>query len=251
MTSLQAPINRRSRASSIVIKWIHDLGFEIRHVTKLIPVLRLRELFDKEGTDKGNYARVYEILLQDRRLEIRTLLEIGIGSLLPSPSSMSGYVNQSYRPGASLRAWKAYFPNAQVVGIDIQPDTQFEEERIKTYLCDSTDFESVRRLGEQLPASAIQVIIDDASHDGSDQLKTLKHFWPLLEDGGFYFIEDIAPATLLFDKPASIEPIVGRSNYFSVIDSAPVKASPIRRLLRLPRIEEWKLLVIRKDRTLC
>jgi hypothetical protein len=103
----------------------------------------LRELFDREGTDKGEYAKTYEILLRDIRPDTRNLLEIGIGSMLPGPSSMLGYAGESYRPEASLRAWRAYFSNAHVVGIDIQSDTQVEEERIRTYLCDSTDADSV------------------------------------------------------------------------------------------------------------
>jgi hypothetical protein len=96
-----------------------------------------------------------------------------------------------------------------------------------------------------------------------DQLVTLKHFWPLLDDGGFYFIEDIAPGTLLFEKPSAVEAIIGGSNYFSVIDWAPIvgQAPPRRTLSNLiqrlfrrlrearPSRDEWKLLVIRKQRS--
>jgi len=134
--------------------------------------IRLRALFDQEGTDKGEYAKPYEILLRQNREHIRRVLEIGIGSMLPGPSSMYGYAPKTYRPGASLRAWKAYFPNARIVGIDIQPDTQFEEDRIQTFLCDSTSTAAVEQLLSRIPSHPFDIIVDDGSHDGRDQLQT-------------------------------------------------------------------------------
>jgi hypothetical protein len=57
---------------------------------------------------------------------------------------MKGYMPDSYMPGASLRAWRDFFRNGSVHGIDVQPDCLFSEERITTHLCDSTNAESCR-----------------------------------------------------------------------------------------------------------
>jgi hypothetical protein len=36
-------------------------------------------------------------------------------------------------PGASLRAWRDYFPNAEIYGADIDREILFEEERISAF----------------------------------------------------------------------------------------------------------------------
>ena len=107
----------------------------------------LAQLFRYYGTDKdiNGYSSIYHTLfdhLRDRRI---ALLEIGIGTLIQgAPSSMVGYSLRNYRPGGSLRAWRDYFTNGTIHGVDVQPDTQFtDEERITTHICDSTDAEQV------------------------------------------------------------------------------------------------------------
>ena len=154
---------------------------------------RLGKLFGQYGTDKIEYASAYEIFLQARRQQIATLVEIGIGTLDPAAhSNMIGWAAPHYRPGGSLRAWRDYFPEAQIIGIDVQPDTQFSEDRIGTYLCDSTDRVAVNRLVRQLDLHDVDVIVDDGSHRAADQVSTLENFFPLLGRRGLYVIEDIA-----------------------------------------------------------
>jgi hypothetical protein len=82
--------------------------------------MTLHEIFEKHGTDKAahGYARVYEPLLQSRRHSVQRVLEVGIGTMIPNaPSSMRGCVPDDYQPGASLRAWREYFPNAIIGGL--------------------------------------------------------------------------------------------------------------------------------------
>src|SRR2546422_3400056 len=101
----------------------------------------IKELLDREGTDKGNwYGGLYDVLLQPHRREIGCVIEVGIGTMIPgAPSSMVGCGAENYRPGASLRAWRDFLPNAELYGVDVAPDTQFTgESRIHTYLCAST-----------------------------------------------------------------------------------------------------------------
>jgi hypothetical protein len=175
--------------------------------------MRLAELFEAEGTDKGPlYAGAYEALFRARRKQIRRVLEIGIGTLNPAAaSSMFGFGASHYRPGASLRAWRDYFPNAEIVGIDVQPDTQFCEERIQTFLCDSRDPGAAERfLSIQEP---FDIVIDDGSHQAQDQLATLRNFFPAVRTPGLYLIEDVHWHSELFSRPNMIEPVIAGAPY--------------------------------------
>jgi hypothetical protein len=152
----------------------------------------LEQLFNKFGSDKAEYAPAYRAFLDRNRLLVRTVLEIGIGTLIPdAPYSMVGWGAPWYRPGGSLRAWRSYFPNAEVHGIDVQPDTQFSEDRITTHLCDSTDAEAVRALG--FVAETFDLIVDDGCHRAEQQLRTIENLFPLLKIGALYVIEDVLP----------------------------------------------------------
>jgi hypothetical protein len=168
----------------------------------------LERLFRKYGTDKVAYASAYEIFLRSRRQQVATLLEVGIGTLLPDAhSNMIGWAAPHYRPGGSLRSWRDYFPRARIIGIDVQPDTQFSDERISTYLCDSTDEAAVNRLIAKLDLHDIDVVIDDGSHEAVNQLATLQNFFHFLGSKGLYVIEDIAGNGIFNFKEQILEKI--------------------------------------------
>jgi SAM-dependent methyltransferase len=191
----------------------------------------LRRLFDAEGSDKGWHANAYDIVLRPHRERIGSLLEIGIGTLIPdAPSSMANYSAHTYRPGGSLRGWRNYFPRAEIVGVDVQPDTQFTDERIRTMICNSTDGAAVARCFDA--NAQFDIVIDDGSHEADDQIATLRNFWRMVRPGGFYFVEDVLHDGALFWNPALIEPFVDGAPYFSVnIDNGQ---------------DQWRLIVIRK-----
>ncbi|MGQ0732803.1 MAG: hypothetical protein ACT4QD_04005 [Acidobacteriota bacterium] len=181
------------------------------------PQADLAQLFNRHGSDKdlGGYTPVYHALLSSRQLEPLHILEIGIGTMVPDAhSSMASYALEGYRPGGSLRAWRDYFPNASIHGIDVQPDTQFHEPRITTHLCDSTDARQVEALFERLNGLRFDIIIDDGSHVDSNQLATLRLFYQRLTEGGLYFIEDLDPNCMLNTTPALIEEACHGSPFF-------------------------------------
>jgi hypothetical protein len=152
-----------------------------------------RELIARYGSDKaGNgYAPVYDTVLKNLRDTPVKLLEIGIGTMKPNvPSSMTYVFGEdgAYTPGASLRAFRDYFPQGQIYGGDIQDDCMFEEERITTLLFDSTDKQACdNALGDL----TFDIIIDDGLHTTAAQVATFHHLWPRLNEGGVYFIEDV------------------------------------------------------------
>jgi hypothetical protein len=167
--------------------------------------VNLLDVFQKYGTDKGDlgYAPVYEALFAHRRKLIFDLLEIGIGTVVPGvPSSMAG-IRENYTPGASLRAWRDYFPLCRVFGMDTQEDTMFQEPRITTILCDSTSSKVCRAIGHNM----FNLIIDDGLHTSTAQIATLMNCWPYVRPGGNYIIEDVL-SDYLFDTQDNLTDIV-------------------------------------------
>ena len=151
----------------------------------------LGALFRKYGSDKdvNGYTPHFHALFKHIREKPIDLLEIGIGTMIPGvPSSMVQFAQPGYKPGGSLRAWRDYFPNGHILGIDVQPDTQFTDERIETMLCDSRREEALWPL---LEGRSFDIIIDDGSHWDECQQKTLQNLWRFVKPGGFYIIEDV------------------------------------------------------------
>jgi len=178
--------------------------------------LDISDLFNKYGSDKdrNGYSHLYSILFDRIKNDKLNILEIGIGTMIEDTnSSMKGYMPDTYKPCASLRAWNDYFINSKIYGMDLQEDTQFSEDRIETFLCDSTDKNMVDNvLGNMM----FDIIIDDGWHWDQAQKKTLVNFLPYLNDGGFYIIEDIYPGSLLSESSEHIKEIVGNHEFFFV-----------------------------------
>ncbi len=152
----------------------------------------LSDLFEKYGTDKARngYTEMYERIL-DRDAPMR-ILEIGIGTVIPGAySTMAGFHLPGYAPGGSLRAFKEYCPNATFLGLDVQPDTQFFDERIETGICDTTDALAVARFCAWRADESFDLVIDDGGHHAEMQIATLVNFHAKVRRGGHYVIEDI------------------------------------------------------------
>lgn len=175
--------------------------------TPMYPTHTLEQLFTQYGSDKhvNGYTPVYESLFKHARTQARTVVEIGIGTMIEGVySSMVGYAQPGYKPGGSLRAWRDYFPHAEVHGIDVQPDTQFTDEaRITTHLCDTTNKEASEALQAQdaFPSpGTVDILIDDGAHGDDQQLNTFYHFYRSVRAGGFYIIEDIFPGSRIMTE---------------------------------------------------
>lgn len=179
--------------------------------------MKIHDLFHDYGTDKVRYATLYHSLLEPRRESTLAVLEVGIGTLIPgAPSSMVPWCAKWYRQGGSLRAWRDYFPNASVHGLDVQPDTQFDEDRIRTHVCDSTDAQQISKFLANNGVDAFDLIIDDGSHRADDQLATLRNLLPHVRGGGLYVIEDVKPNGMLSARPHLLEEACGGNPFFFV-----------------------------------
>jgi hypothetical protein len=118
-----------------------------------------------------NYFEIYERYLERYRDKSINFLEIGV------------------QGGGSLQMWKKYFgANSKIVGIDIDPNTKFEEEQISVEIGNQSDKEFLKKVVKE--HGPFDIIIDDGSHIQSDVLNSFFFLYPTLKRGGTYIIED-------------------------------------------------------------
>jgi hypothetical protein len=97
--------------------------------------------------------------------------------------------NQPNTPSVEL--WQTYFPFCHIIGIDLTDFSRFHNDRFSSFVCDQSKPEEVRSVASRIAPGSLDVIIDDGSHASYDQQMTFREFFPLLSEGGWYFIEDI------------------------------------------------------------
>lgn len=148
---------------------------------------QLENLFTKYGTDKGiwGYTPAYETHLGPIRNTALNVLEIGICGYRDIPNNVVG---------ASLFAWRDYFPNASVYGLDNDGRFIFNnQQRIHTALCDAYDELQLAQAMSKFHWQRFDFICDDAVHDPAWQLHLCRLLWPMLNRGGVYAIEESCP----------------------------------------------------------
>lgn len=154
----------------------------------------LKLLFNKYGSDKSSthdYHFIYGHLLNEPA-SVTRVLEIGLGSNNDDVVSNMGRLGH---PGASLRAFRDFLPNASVFGADIDTRVLFNETRIETYFVDQTDLKTFDDLGAKV-GSDFDLIVDDGLHTINANLAVIIFGLPRLKAGGWLVVEDIAPAAL-------------------------------------------------------
>jgi cephalosporin hydroxylase len=163
--------------------------------------LRTRQAADLDalarlhGTDKSSYhhgyARLYQRHFASRRPTVRRLLEIGVGGT----SSWRGY--ETTAGGQSLRMWSDFFPNAEIVGIDIHAKA-ISGPRIRFEQGDQSDPVFLQALIEKY--RSFDIVIDDGSHIGRHIAASFAALWSAVIPGGMYVIEDL---------PSAYDPLYG------------------------------------------
>jgi hypothetical protein len=156
-------------------------------------VALLKKYFDLHGSDKASrhdYYVVYASLLGDRN-EVAKVFEIGLGTNYTDVVSTMG---KGGHPGASLRAFRDYCPNAMIYGADFDRRILFDEDRIRTFFVDQTESETFSPLGDWI-GSDFDLMIDDGLHAPDANLHSLTFFLPRIRVGGWAVVEDISPAS--------------------------------------------------------
>ena len=143
--------------------------------------MTLDEIGLKTRTDKSschhNYCEIYERYFATHRNEKITLVELGYG----------GY-EFSDKGGEGARMWLEYFPNANIISIDLFNKTNRPLNTRFTFLQYSQDnYDLIDTLYRFKP----HIIIDDASHVCGLTLRSFYNLYQTLNPGGWYVMEDI------------------------------------------------------------
>src|SRR6185312_6509823 len=125
---------------------------------------------------------------------VKKVFECGLGTNnISLPSSMG----ENGIPGASLRVWRDYFPNASIFGADIDRAILFEEERIRTYHIDQTDPASISVFWQEVGLDGFDFMVDDGLHAFAAGSCLFNHSISRLADDGIYVIEDVTIPDML------------------------------------------------------
>lgn len=159
----------------------------------------LTNLCEKYNSDKGgnkspffeagnNYSDFYFRLFENMRFEYKKIFECGIGTNNPN---LDSNMTSNGKPGASLRVWRDFFPNAYIYGADIDKDILFFENKIKTFYVDQFDAKSIKKMWKNINQENFDLIIDDGAHYFDANINFYINSFFKLKKNGFYIIEDI------------------------------------------------------------
>jgi demethylmacrocin O-methyltransferase len=145
----------------------------------------LSEIAKKYPTDKdfthNYYNAVYEQYFSPIKDDVKLVCEVGIGGFWEAVG---------WLPGNSLKVWRDYFPNAEILGLDIvKHDNLIDLDRITIDWLDQSKRDLVIEYSSKL--NNYDIIIDDGSHNVYDQQITFAHFFKSLKSGGIYVLEDL------------------------------------------------------------
>jgi hypothetical protein len=135
----------------------------------------LDRIAKKYGTDKSsdihNYCEKYEKYIKFKREEKLNILEIGVSE------------------GKSVKMWSEYFPNSNIVGLDILPECKkYEKNNIKIMIGSQDDDLVLKKIVDTY--GSFDIIIDDGSHLQHHMLYSFNYLIDYLKEGGQYILED-------------------------------------------------------------
>jgi hypothetical protein len=160
----------------------------------------LCDLGNKYHTDKVSvgYTSFYHLLFKNKR-DIKKVLELGIGSF-ETMKHVPDYI-----VGASLFMWREYFTNAEIYGIDIDPSTLINEDRIHSFISDQSSPEILRHTMDNIGGD-LDFVIDDADHRAEYQIRAARVLLPFVRPGGIYIIEDALEQDVIVNNLPSYHP---------------------------------------------
>ena len=136
----------------------------------------LSDVLNKNGSDKcqsHSYRYIYDGVLDNFNKEAELdILEAGV------------------EQGGSLCAWKEYFPNAKVTGVDIV------DLRLPEFIRDDVEF-VLSDIKTYTPDRKFDIIIEDGNHSNFDALWAGEHLSKYLKYKGLLIIEDVQEAFMV------------------------------------------------------
>ena len=119
-----------------------------------------------------NSTPIYEKVFKKRRMEKLKILELGVAN------------------GHSIASWHHYFPNSIIYGIDNKKPFKFfyRSKRVKYFQINIFDQKQIDSFVKK--HGKFDYIIDDSINTEEAMLMNIKNFYPSLNSGGAYFLED-------------------------------------------------------------
>jgi hypothetical protein len=138
-------------------------------------VLR-KNIYDYNYEMGQNFVSIYEKFFEPIKDKNLNILEIGVAN------------------GHSHAAWYKYFTNSNIYGIDIRDKKSllYSGKRLFYYQLDCTNINEVKKFKNNNKNLSFDIIIDDSLHNYQGFIGNLNNFFPLLKNGGYYFLEDFA-----------------------------------------------------------
>jgi hypothetical protein len=120
-----------------------------------------------------NYLVRYDHVFGAIRHSVKRMVEIGV------------------QTDASVKMWRDYFPNAEIIGIDIDQECrQFEGDRIKIVIGDQTDRNFLAAFARD-NFGTLDIVVDDGLHTPEAILTSFAALYPALSTHGIYAVEDL------------------------------------------------------------
>ena len=168
----------------------------------------LCEIMGRNKSDKGhvnilrshhNYTTFYHSIFKGLQSANLRIFELGLGT---NNTDVQSNMGAQGRPGASLYGWNEYFPNSKIYGADIDKRILFNAENIKTFYCDQTKPEVIKKMWEEPELlEPFNIIVEDGLHTFSANVCFFENSIQKLASNGFYIIEDILTREIpLFEK---------------------------------------------------
>jgi len=160
------------------------------------------------------YTPFYYEILKDKR--VKKVMELGLGYFDGIQDNDRGYdrrLGRWMQKGGSLKMWRDFFPNAQVYGLDVKPETLVNEERIVSFLCDERNTQDWDSVLEQT-GTDIDLFIDDGIHNMRHQISVCRYVLPKLQRSVIYIIEDVKQPERLAEELSDFNcyvPVLGNA----------------------------------------
>jgi predicted O-methyltransferase YrrM len=151
------------------------------------------------GTDKyahGYIHAFYADLFEPRQTNVTNFLEIGV------------------QRGFSILMWRDFFPNATVVGVDINVCPMLEnQERVVAVTTNAYDKNFVNLLLDE----SFDIIIDDGPHTAESWFFLLDNYVKKLRPGGVLIIEDIIDPTVTPELVKCVDTNIAKTTVHNMI----------------------------------
>jgi hypothetical protein len=125
---------------------------------------------------------------EGKSLSCLELYEKRFGPLRDQPIAL---LELGVAKGKSIEMWRDCFPKATIVGLDLLPEWESTEERVRIYRGRQDDLALLDRIAAICAPRGFDIIIDDAAHIGQLAKASFRQlFMHHLKRGAFYAIED-------------------------------------------------------------